>query len=70
MKLPPFQDFLESLDMNKFRYDLSLYSPQNLKENYNPFTPEQYRLIADTNFAMIQSLLAQYHQWLREQIEK
>lgn len=68
MKLPSFNEFLISIDPDKIDYDLSMYSSAQLKENYNPFTQEQYALIVKTNLTMMKALLAQYHQWLNEQL--
>ena len=69
MLLPPFSEFLSSIDPDKLSYDLTSFSSPNMKENYNPFTQEQYKLIVKTNFAIIEAILTQYHQWLAEQLE-
>lgn len=68
MCLPPFTEFLTSIDPDKLDYDLSLFSTLDMKEEYNPFTQEQYTLLVKTNLTMTKALLAQYHQWLSEHI--
>lgn len=68
MILPPFSDFLSSLDSDKLDYDLSLYSSASLKEPRNPFSIEEYEIIVQTNLAITKALLAAYHQWLNEQL--
>lgn len=68
MYLPPFTEFLSSIDPDKLDYDLSLFSTPDMKEKYNPFTQEQYTLLVKTNLTMTKALLAQYHQWLSEQL--
>lgn len=70
MKLPSFNEFLLSIDPDKMDFDLSLYSSPDLKENFNPFTKEQYTLLVKTNITMTKALLAQYHQWLNEQLSE
>lgn len=69
MRLPPFSDFLSSINPDKLDYDLSLFSTSDMKENYNPFTQEQYKLLVKTNLTMTKALLAQYHQWLAERLD-
>lgn len=68
MCFPPFTEFLTSIDPDKLDYDLSLFSTLDMKEEYNPFTQEQYTLLVKTNLTMTKALLAQYHQWLSEHI--
>jgi hypothetical protein len=68
MKLPSFNDFLNSVDFDKIEYDFSLNSPQYLKENHNPFSKEEYRLIVDSEILMSKILLNQYHDWLSEKL--
>lgn len=68
MTLPPFSDFINSLDAEKISYDLGMYSSPDMAEPYNPFTKEQYLLLVKTNITMMQTLLAQYHEWLSEQL--
>lgn len=69
MCLPPFAEFLSSIDSDKLDYDLSLFSAPDMKKNYNPFTQEQYSLLVKTNFTVIKTFLARYHQWLAEQLD-
>lgn len=68
MNIPSFYDFMRSIDIEKIKYDVSQFSAPELKENYNPFSKEEYALITNTNMAMIMAVLAQYHQWLSEQL--
>jgi len=70
MKLPSFNEFLTSIDPEKMDFDLSLYSTPEMRENFNPFTKDQYTLLVKTNLAMTKALLAQYHQWLNEQLSE
>lgn len=69
MTLPSFNEFLANIDPDKMDYDLSMYSFQDMKEPYNPFSKEQYTLLVKTNITMTRALLAQYHQWLTEQLQ-
>lgn len=68
MKLPPFSDFTNSLDMDKISYDLEAFSPMELKQASSLFTQEQYSFIAKTIVTMNFAFLQQYHQWLIEQL--
>lgn len=70
MHIPPFSDFLSSIDQDKLEYDLSFFSTQDMKEKYNPFTQEQYILLVKTNIAITKAFLAQYHQWIAEQLDE
>lgn len=70
MKLPSFNEFLQSIDISKISYDLSSLSPDELKDNYNPFTKEEYSLLVQTNITITTALLAQYHQWLNEKFSR
>lgn len=69
MTLPSFNEFLANIDPDKMDYDLSMYSFQDMKEPYNPFSKEQYTLLVKTNITMTRALLSQYHQWLTEQLQ-
>ena len=69
MTLPAFNEFLSNIDPDKMDYDLSMYSFQDMKEPYNPFSKEQYTLLVKTNITMTRALLSQYHQWLTEQLQ-
>lgn len=68
MEIPPFSDFVRSVDFNKLSYDLESIAPAELKESSSLFTEAQYSFISNTVAAMSLSLLQQYHQWLAEQI--
>ena len=70
MKLPGFSDFLSSIDPDKMDYDLAMFSSEDMKANYNPFSKEEYSLIVKTNFTMTKALLFSYHQWLAEQLKQ
>ena len=70
MKLPPFSDFANSLDMDKISYDLEAFSPTELKQASSLFTQEQYSFIAKTIVTMNLAFLQQYHQWLIEQLSE
>lgn len=70
MNIPPFSDFLSSIAQEKLEYDLSFFSTQDMKESYNPFTKEQYSLLVKTNLAITKAFLAQYHQWISEQLDE
>ena len=67
MKLPPFSEFLDSIDLDKMDYDLKRYESSELKEGV-PFTPKQATALAQVNIAISKALLAQYHSWLSEQL--
>lgn len=49
-------------------YDVDLFSSSSLKQNYNPFSKEEYGLVVKTCIAITQTYLAQYHNWLAEQL--
>ena len=69
MKLPPFQAFLKSVDPQKFNYDLEeMYSSKRAMAETTAFTQKQYDLVVHTSLAITYTLLAQYHQWLNEQL--
>lgn len=70
MTLPSFNEFLLSIDHEKMDYDLSLYCTSDMKDNYNPFDVEQYKLLVKTNIAITKAFLAQYHQWLSEKLHE
>lgn len=67
MELPPFSDFLDSLDLSKMDYDLDLYTPAEVKSGI-PFTPKQAAALTQVDIAIIKALLAQYHAWIAEQL--
>lgn len=68
MKIPPFVAFKQSLDIDKFTYDLTAMASQELKGPSEFFTADQYRVLTNTVATMSLALLQQYHQWLAEQI--
>lgn len=66
MKMPPFSDFIKSVDLDKLSYDLELHASSVLKDETNLFTQEQYEFLTATFATMSLTLLRQYHQWLSE----
>lgn len=69
MYLPPFLEFVNSVDLSKLSYDLESIASIDLKKSSNLFTQEQYQFLTETMAAMSLSLLQQYHQWLAEQLD-
>lgn len=69
MNLPPFSDFIQNIDMNKFSYDLAMNATEALKRPSDVFTQEQYLFFCETVSSMIITYLAQYHQWISEQLD-
>lgn len=70
MDFPSFSEFVASIDLEKVEYDISRFAPNELNKKTDLFTEEQYAFIAKTISTMQLTLLAQYHQWLNEQIVK
>lgn len=68
MELPPFSDFLASINPDKMDYDLCMYMSPRLKDAPNPLTNAEYEVIVRTCYAMNQTMLSTYHQWLAEQL--
>lgn len=68
MKLPAFSDFLRSVNMDEFNYDISRFASAELKQSSDLFTQEQYSFLTQTIATMQFALLAQYHQWLSERL--
>lgn len=66
MNMPPFSDFIKSVDLDKLSYDLDIHASPMLKDKTDLFTQEQYEFLTATLAAMSLALLRQYHQWLSE----
>lgn len=64
-ELPPFNDFLKSINMNKFLYDLNRFSEmmKNSGEDVQ-FSKEQLEQIAMMSNFQLFAYLQQYHEWL------
>lgn len=71
-RLPSFNDFMIFFNDNAdiVDYDIQRFAPQQLKEPRNPFSKEEYVLLAKTCMTMVLAFLAQYHAWLCEQLDK
>ena len=69
MKLPAFANFIQSIDFEKFSYDLAEMASKELKEPSNLFTADQYRFLTNTVATMSLALLQQYHQWIAERLD-
>lgn len=69
-RLPPFKSFLNYAagHTDELKYDVGMFSSDRLKEPPNPFSKEEYIILGDTISAMVFAYLAQYHQWIAEQI--
>ncbi len=72
MNLPTFQDFLEYAQGRKdtLDYDTNRFCSQRLKTPGNPFSTEEFTILTDTCVATSLAFLAQYHQWLMDQINE
>lgn len=70
MYLPPFDVFWKAIDQNKLEYDLTMFTPAEMRDCHNPFTSEQYDLLVMTSLTMMRTLLFQYHQWLAERLSE
>lgn len=70
MKLPPFSDFKNGFDHEKFAYDLKSSAGPMLFDSSDLFTQEQYTFLTQTVAAMSLTLLQQYHEWLNQQISE
>lgn len=68
MKLPSFNDFVQSVNMSEVSYDINKFASEDLKHSSDLFTQEQYTFLTNTMVTMQLALLAQYHQWLSEQL--
>lgn len=68
MELPPFPAFVQSVDFDKLKYDLSMFATPDLKKSSDLFTQDQYTFLLNSFTTMSISLLQQYHQWLSEQL--
>lgn len=68
MKLPPFSEFKESLDVNKLTYDVEIIAHASLREPNENFTKDQYLILEKIIFAETLSILQQYHSWLSEKL--
>lgn len=68
--IPSFQEFLVFANDRReiIGYDLDRFSSELLKTPGNPHPNETIALITDTCIAVTITILAQYHQWLAEQI--
>lgn len=69
-RLPPFKDFLNFAagHIDELKYDADAFSSDRLKAPPNPFSKDEYIVLGDTISAMVFAYLAQYHQWIAEQI--
>lgn len=70
IELPPFKEFLETIDGDAFTYDVKMHSTERMRREYNPFTEEQFRLIIDTSVVLTQTIIAHYHQWMCTQLRR
>lgn len=72
MSLPPFQDFVDNLSENldSLDYDISRFCSERLKTPGNPFSREEYTILVQTVQAMTLAILAQYHEFLKKEIER
>lgn len=68
LKIPPFSEFVQSVDMSKLNYDINRFATEDLRHSSCLFTEEQYAFLTSTAVTMQLALLAQYHQWLSEQL--
>lgn len=68
MKIPPFSEFIKSVNMSEISYDMNRFATDDLRQSSDLFTQEQYTFLTNTMVTMQVALLAQYHQWLSEQI--
>ena len=68
--LPSFKDFINSVDMDKFSYDLAASASPDLKNASKLFSQEQYEFVTKTFATMSLALLQQYHTWLSEQLSE
>lgn len=66
MKMPSFDEFLDSLDMQKVMYDIKAKLSPTYKDP--SFTEDQNLFIFEMITAISAALLQQYHQWLAEQL--
>lgn len=68
--MPSFQEFLVFANDRRetIGYDFDRFSSELLKTPGNPHPKETIALIADTCIAVTTTILAQYHQWITEQI--
>lgn len=68
--IPSFQEFLVFANdrHETIGYDFDRFSSELLKTPGNPHSRETIALIADTCVSVTMTILAQYHQWLAEQI--
>lgn len=62
-----FNDFLATLDQDKFSYDITALAPDVLKEASALFTNEQYAFISKSIVTTCLALLRQYHEWLNKE---
>lgn len=70
MKLPTFDEFIDSVNMNELSYDLSRFATDELKKTNSLFTKEQNDFLSATIVTMLYAFLQQYHQWLSEQLSE
>lgn len=70
MKLPAFQCFLDEFNCTKFDYDLARLASPDLKKPSDLFTEEQYSFIIKTILSLLRAFLAQYHEWLEENLSE
>lgn len=68
MVLPPFSDFLKSMDRDKSDYDLSLFLPEEFKSPMSCLSLEQFSVITQLSIALSKVMLLQYHNWLSENL--
>lgn len=70
LKLPSFNEFVSNINVDEMNYDMERFATQRIKYGTAPFTHEQYLLLSETIFTTQLSILAQYHQWLSEQLSE
>lgn len=70
MKIPPFSEFISSIDPNKMDFDLGLYMSPELKKGPTALNDDEFALVIRTSIAITKTYLAAYHQWLSEQLRE
>lgn len=68
MMLPSFQEFLNTFDIEKLDYDMRRFTDAKAMADTTALAQKQYNLVVNTNLGLTYAILAQYHQWLIEQL--
>lgn len=69
MNIPSFDEFLNSIDKDKFSYDIDHFTRGILDGYTNEgFSHEDLEVLVKISHFVSVSLLAEYHLWLREKL--